>query len=114
MPYMPVLTTLPGQVRKTAMREVKVLQNVRHDNVVRLLDSFRLHRKLYLVFEFVEGTVLQVNRCPCHTRAACAAECRDPCCRLWMFDANSLLLIPCQACKPSLSARWYCKVQQRM
>jgi cyclin-dependent kinase-like len=49
------------QVRKTAMREVKVLQNVRHDNVVRLLDVFRLHRKLYLVFEFVEGTVLQVR-----------------------------------------------------
>ena len=54
----------PLQVRKTAIREVKVLQSVRHDNVVRLLDVFRLHRKLYLVFEYVEGTVLQVrNRC---------------------------------------------------
>lgn len=42
------------------MREVKILQELRHDNVVRLLEFFRVHRKLFLVFEYVEGTVLQV------------------------------------------------------
>ena len=44
------------QVRKTAVREVKVLRSVRHDNVVSLLDVFREKGKLYLVFEYVERT----------------------------------------------------------
>lgn len=48
------------QVRKTAMREVKVLQSIRHDNIICLLDVFHVRRRLYLVFEYVEGTVLQV------------------------------------------------------
>ena len=53
------------QVRKTALREVKVLQGVRHDNIVHLKEVFRVHKKLFLVFEFVEGTVLQeLERCP--------------------------------------------------
>lgn len=42
------------------MREVKVLQSVRHDNVVCLLDVFHIRKRLYLVFEYIEGTVLQV------------------------------------------------------
>ena len=48
------------QVRKTAMREVGVLQRLQHDNIVRLLDVFRIQKKLYLVFEYMQGTVLQV------------------------------------------------------
>ncbi|GAB4815159.1 hypothetical protein N2152v2_002205 [Parachlorella kessleri] len=47
------------QVRKTAVREVKVLRSVRHDNVVQLLDVFRQSGKLYLVFEYVQRTVLE-------------------------------------------------------
>lgn len=49
------------QVRKTAMREVKLLQSIRHDNVICLLDVFHVRRRLYLVFEYIEGTVLQVQ-----------------------------------------------------
>jgi cyclin-dependent kinase-like len=45
-----------AQVRKTAVREVKVLRSVRHDNIVSLLDVFRQNGKLYLVFEYVERT----------------------------------------------------------
>lgn len=44
------------QVRKTAVREVKVLRALRHDNIVSLLDVFRQGGKLYLVFEYVERT----------------------------------------------------------
>ena len=43
------------------MREVKVLRSLEHDNIVRLLEVGRLQRKLFLVFEFVEGTILQVR-----------------------------------------------------
>ena len=45
------------------MREVKVLRSLEHDNIVRLLEVGRLQRKLFLVFEFVEGTILQVRLC---------------------------------------------------
>lgn len=47
---------MPAQVRRTAVREVKVLRSVRHDNIVSLLDAFRQNGKLYLVFEYVEKT----------------------------------------------------------
>lgn len=44
------------QVRKTAVREVKVLRSLRHENIVQLLDVFRQNGKLFLVFEFVDRT----------------------------------------------------------
>lgn len=49
------------QTRKTSLREVRVLKQLRHDNVVTLLDVFRRKGKLHLVFEFIEeGTILEV------------------------------------------------------
>jgi cyclin-dependent kinase-like len=47
------------EVRKTALREVRILKQLRHDNVVCLLDVFRRKRKLYLVFEYIKSTLLQ-------------------------------------------------------
>ena len=47
------------QVRKTALREVQLLQALRHAHIVALLDVFRRGGRLYLVFEFVERTVLE-------------------------------------------------------
>ena len=49
------------QTRKTSLREVRVLKQLRHDNVVTLLDVFRRKGKLHLVFEHIgEGTILEV------------------------------------------------------
>ena len=48
------------QVRKTSLREVRVLKQLRHDNVITLLEVFRRKGKLYLVFEYVENTILEV------------------------------------------------------
>ena len=45
-----------AQVRKTALREVKLLRELRHPNVVTLLDVFRQGGKLYLCFEYLEKT----------------------------------------------------------
>ncbi|TYZ57498.1 hypothetical protein PybrP1_004341 [[Pythium] brassicae (nom. inval.)] len=47
------------QVKKTALREIKVLKALRHANIVSLLEVFRVKGKLYLVFEFVEKTILE-------------------------------------------------------
>jgi cyclin-dependent kinase-like len=47
------------QVRKTALREVRILKQLRHENVVSLIEVFRRKRKLYLVFEYVESTLLE-------------------------------------------------------
>ena len=47
------------EVRKTALREVRILKQLRHDNIVGLLEVFRRKRKLYLVFEYVESTLLE-------------------------------------------------------
>lgn len=47
-------------VRKTSTREVRMLQQLKHPNVVRLEDVFRREGKLYLVFEYIDNTILQV------------------------------------------------------
>ena len=41
------------------LREIKVLKDFQHDNIVRLLQVFREEEKLFLVFEYVERTVLE-------------------------------------------------------
>lgn len=46
-------------LRKTVTREIKILQQMRHENVVTLLDVFRHKSKLYLVFEYVAHTLLE-------------------------------------------------------
>ena len=64
-------------VKKIAMREIRMLkvsdffvlfpllqmplfglQRLRHDNLINLIEVFRRRRKLYLVFEYVDHTVL--------------------------------------------------------
>lgn len=47
------------QVRKTALREVRILKQLRQENIVSLIEVFRRKRKLYLVFEYVESTLLE-------------------------------------------------------
>ena len=56
-------------MRKTALREVRVLKLLRHDNIVSLLEVFRRKKKLYLVFEFVDRTLLE----ELERQGACAA-----------------------------------------
>jgi len=45
-------------VKKIAMREVRMLKQLRHENLVNLIEVFRRKKRLYLVFEFVDHTVL--------------------------------------------------------
>ena len=47
------------QVRKTALREVRILKQLKHDNIVNLIEVFRRKGKLYLVFEYVDRTILE-------------------------------------------------------
>ena len=47
------------QVRKTALREVRLLKQLKHENIVSLTEVFRRKGKLYLVFEYVERTILE-------------------------------------------------------
>eukprot|EP00759_Apiculatamorpha_spiralis_P021795 PhF_6_TR26342/c0_g1_i1/m.37899/K08824/CDKL; cyclin-dependent kinase-like len=48
------------QVRKTSLREIKMLKSLRHFNIVNLLEVFRRKQKLYLVFEFIDRTILEL------------------------------------------------------
>nr|CAH8872202.1 unnamed protein product [Trichobilharzia regenti] len=45
-------------VKKIALREIRMLKQLRHDNLVNLLEVFRRKKRLYLVFEFVDHTIL--------------------------------------------------------
>ena len=47
-------------VRKTTIREVRILRLLKHDNIVNLIEAFRRKGKLYLVFEYVENNVLEI------------------------------------------------------
>ena len=52
-------TPQPPQVRKTALREARILKQLHHDGVVQLLESFREDDRLCLVFEYMERTILE-------------------------------------------------------
>lgn len=47
-------------MRKTTIREVKILRLLKHDNIVHLREAFRRQGKLYLVFEFVDQNLLEI------------------------------------------------------
>ena len=47
-------------LRKTTLREVKILRMLRHYNIVSLKEAFKRKAKLYLVFEYVEKNLLEV------------------------------------------------------
>ncbi|XP_061565973.1 cyclin-dependent kinase-like 2 [Cololabis saira] len=47
-------------VKKIALREIRLLRQLRHDNLVNLLEVWRRRRRWYLVFEFVDRTLLDV------------------------------------------------------
>lgn len=47
-------------LRKTTLREVKILRLLRHSNIVSLTEAFRRKGKLYLVFEYVAKNLLEV------------------------------------------------------
>lgn len=56
-------------IRKIAMREVRMLRQLRHPNLIHLIEVFRSRRRLHLVFDYCELTVLDViekyeNNCP--------------------------------------------------
>ncbi|MBN3273033.1 CDKL1 protein, partial [Polyodon spathula] len=52
-------------IKKIALREIRMLKQLKHVNLVNLLEVFRRKRKLQLVFEFCEQTVLhELDRHP--------------------------------------------------
>ncbi|CCW60319.1 unnamed protein product [Phytomonas sp. EM1] len=53
-------TDADDYVHKTSLREVRILKQLHHPNVISLFDVFRRNDKLYLVFELVENTILQL------------------------------------------------------
>ncbi|KAF4516924.1 hypothetical protein B566_EDAN008013, partial [Ephemera danica] len=46
-------------VRKMALREIRMLKKLRHENLVSMLEVFRRKRRFYLVFEFMDHTLLE-------------------------------------------------------
>lgn len=47
-------------IRKNTQREVKMLRILRHENIVDLKEAFKRKNRVYLVFEFVEKTLLDI------------------------------------------------------
>lgn len=43
---------------KIAQRELRALRRLRHENLVNMLEHTRKRRRLYIIFEYVDGTVL--------------------------------------------------------
>ena len=48
------------QVRKTTLREVKVLRMIKHYNVIQLREAFKRKGRLFLVFEFCDRNLLEI------------------------------------------------------
>ncbi|XP_069063094.1 cyclin-dependent kinase-like 1 isoform X2 [Pleurodeles waltl] len=52
-------------IRKIALREIRMLKQLKHINLVNLLEVFRKKRRLHLVFEYCDHTVLhELDRYP--------------------------------------------------
>ncbi|XP_077587089.1 cyclin-dependent kinase-like 1 [Stigmatopora nigra] len=52
-------------IRKIALREIRMLKQLKHGNLVNLIEVFRRKRKLHLVFEYCDHTVLhELDRYP--------------------------------------------------
>lgn len=47
-------------VKRTTLRELKMLRSLKQDNIVELREAFRRKGKLYLVFEYVERNMLEL------------------------------------------------------
>lgn len=47
-------------IRKTSLREVKILKMINHPNIVKLKEAFRRKDKLHMVFEFVDFSLLEL------------------------------------------------------
>ena len=47
-------------VQKTMRRELKMLQMLKHDNIVEFQDAFIYKQNLFIVFEYVEQNLLEV------------------------------------------------------
>lgn len=45
-------------VRKTALREIRILKQLKHDHIVDLLEVFREDNRIFLVFEQLNRTIL--------------------------------------------------------
>nr|XP_022917148.1 cyclin-dependent kinase-like 4 [Onthophagus taurus]XP_022917149.1 cyclin-dependent kinase-like 4 [Onthophagus taurus]XP_022917150.1 cyclin-dependent kinase-like 4 [Onthophagus taurus] len=45
-------------VRRMALREIRMLKKLRHENLVTMIEVFRHRKRFYLVFEYLEGTLL--------------------------------------------------------
>ncbi|KAK5641354.1 hypothetical protein RI129_009901 [Pyrocoelia pectoralis] len=51
-------------VRKMALREIRMLKRLKHENLVTMIEVFRYRKRFYLVFEYLEGTVLdELEKC---------------------------------------------------
>ncbi|XP_049857620.1 cyclin-dependent kinase-like 4 [Schistocerca gregaria] len=62
-------------IRKIALREVRMLKSLKHPNLVNLVEVFRRKRRLHLVFEFCERTLLaELER---HPQGLSEAESRQ-------------------------------------
>ncbi|XP_015921945.2 cyclin-dependent kinase-like 4 isoform X2 [Parasteatoda tepidariorum] len=47
-------------IKKIALREIRMLKQLKHPNLVNLIEVFRRKRKLHMVFEYCEHTVLDI------------------------------------------------------
>ena len=47
-------------VKKTMKRELRVLQLLKHDNIVEFKEAFKRKNNLFLVFEFIERNLLEL------------------------------------------------------
>ncbi|KAI3354021.1 hypothetical protein L3Q82_018581 [Scortum barcoo] len=62
-------------IKKIALREIRMLKQLKHVNLVNLLEVFRRKRRLHLVFEFCEQTVL--NELDKHPRGVPEAQLKS-------------------------------------
>eukprot|EP00064_Thunnus_orientalis_P018219 superscaffoldBa00004119_g18313 len=96
-------------IRKIALREIRMLKQLKHANLVNLIEVFRRKRKLHLVFEYCDHTVL--NELDRHPRGDVKPEniliTKHQVIKLCDFGFARILTGPCDYYTDYVATRWY-------
>ncbi|PWA29642.1 hypothetical protein CCH79_00007964 [Gambusia affinis] len=101
-------------IKKIALREIRMLKQLKHANLVNLIEVFRRKRKLHLVFEYCDHTVLdELDR---HPTGWCIHRDVKPenilitkhqVIKLCDFGFARILTGPCDYYTDYVATRWY-------
>ncbi|CAO2604352.1 Cyclin-dependent kinase-like 4 [Lemmus lemmus] len=96
-------------VKKIALREIRMLKQLKHPNLVNLIEVFRRKRKMHLVFEYCDHTLLnELERNPNgDVKPENILITKQGMIKICDFGFARILTVPGDAYTDYVATRWY-------